>query len=63
MSRKHNVILYNICPTTLREKCPNKEFFLAHIFLYSDQKNFANTFHIVLKNSKFYRAALKNIIT
>ena len=33
-------ILGNMCfvITTLREKCPNTEFFLVRIFLYSDQK-------------------------
>ena len=26
----------SIVPQTLREKCPNTEFFLVHIFSYSD---------------------------
>ena len=30
---------FNYVLQTLREKCPNAEFFLVHIFLYLDQKN------------------------
>ena len=34
---------------SLREKCPNPEFFLVRIFLYSDQKKtpYLDTFHAV----------------
>ena len=31
-------LIYDPLGITLRKKCPNTEFFLVRIFLYSDQK-------------------------
>ena len=47
-SDKTNKILWRILPLTLREKCPNTEFFLVRIQENRDQKKFClDTFHAV----------------